>query len=364
MKLKVIVDKLNIRKALPASLSDKSSIVGIANKDLIFEGEEVKNPNNPSLGKWYKDANNFYYWGNGLTVINGAEASAYPWWIRNNMYSVPDLWESSVANTVKIAILDSGISEHIDFDFNDITGYNYLDDTTEYKTDLLGHGTHLAGIIKASGKKSFGVAPNVKLFVAKVIQTTNIPSFEAITKVLEDILEDKNGATDIDIINMSFVLRGSVEDQPKINNINALLKKIYNTKNCVLVAASGDDSRKKDNSPAKIEECISVGSINADFSHTPISTSSDTLDIVAPGNEIISSEGKDAIQTLTGTSQSAAFVSGVCAHAIGIMKQNNSFKNTLLKRKLLQTAKTTGNDPAQFGFGVISPNQFINSITS
>ena len=49
MKLRVVVDKLNIRNALPASLSDKSSVVGIVNKNFSFEGQEVQNPNNTSI---------------------------------------------------------------------------------------------------------------------------------------------------------------------------------------------------------------------------------------------------------------------------------------------------------------------------
>jgi subtilisin family serine protease len=362
MKLRVVVDKLNIRNALPASLSDKSSVVGIVNKNFSFEGEEVQNLNNPSLGKWYKDSNNLFYWGNGL-VIDGAEASAYPEWLKNKLYSIPDLWENNDLSNVKIAILDSGINEHIDFDFKDISGYNYLDNTPNYKTDLVGHGTQMAGIIKASGKKTYGIAPTVKLFVAKVCNDSGRPVLDSVIKALEDIIAGNNGADKVDIINMSFVLGVTTKDLLKTEKIISLLKTLYTASNCILVAASGDSGDEFQFAPAYIDECISVGSVDPSFNHCEFSTSSSTLDIVAPGLNITSSSGTDDSKPDSGTSQSAAIVSGICAYGVSILKKNNNYLNADLKRKLLQTAISSGKDPKLYGFGLVSPNQFIKSLT-
>jgi len=65
----VTVPKLNKRNAVPSSLADKAGIVGIANKGFAFEGSEIANITNPSLGRWYKDRDNYFYWGGGLNVI-------------------------------------------------------------------------------------------------------------------------------------------------------------------------------------------------------------------------------------------------------------------------------------------------------
>jgi lysozyme len=68
-QLKVIVNKLNKRNAVPNSFSDKN-IIGTVSKGVLFEGLEVKNVPNSSLGKWYEDRNGYCYWGGGLLVLD------------------------------------------------------------------------------------------------------------------------------------------------------------------------------------------------------------------------------------------------------------------------------------------------------
>ncbi len=68
-RLIVKANKLNKRKAVPALLPDLTTIVGIVNKDFIFEGEEVLAVPNPALGKWYKDKDEHFYWGGGVNLF-------------------------------------------------------------------------------------------------------------------------------------------------------------------------------------------------------------------------------------------------------------------------------------------------------
>ena len=69
MRLRVTAKKLNKRKSIPITLPDSTNITGIVNKDVEFEGEEVVSVPNPSLGKWYRDRDGFFYWGGGVSVI-------------------------------------------------------------------------------------------------------------------------------------------------------------------------------------------------------------------------------------------------------------------------------------------------------
>ena len=69
LKLIVKAPKINKRNAVPSFLPHQASIVGVAKKNFIFEGEEVTVVPNPSLGKWYKDKDNHFYWGGGLLVL-------------------------------------------------------------------------------------------------------------------------------------------------------------------------------------------------------------------------------------------------------------------------------------------------------
>lgn len=68
-KLIVTVNKLNKRTSVPASFSDKTNIAGTVNKDFTFIAEEVTGGDNAQAEKWYKDRNNYYYWGGGLKII-------------------------------------------------------------------------------------------------------------------------------------------------------------------------------------------------------------------------------------------------------------------------------------------------------
>src|SRR3954466_2700528 len=90
MQLQVTVNKLNKRSVVPSILPDKKNIVGVVVKGLTFEGTEVPNVPNPSLGKWYQDRDGYFYWGGGLkeqTVIFKTSPTAHPyssnkqdWW--------------------------------------------------------------------------------------------------------------------------------------------------------------------------------------------------------------------------------------------------------------------------------------------
>lgn len=65
-QLKVIADKLNKRRQIPASLPDEGSISGVVFKGYSFEGKAA---GANALGDWYVDRDNNFYWGKGLLVL-------------------------------------------------------------------------------------------------------------------------------------------------------------------------------------------------------------------------------------------------------------------------------------------------------
>jgi chitosanase len=66
--LKVKVKRLNKRKRVPKSLPDASGIVGVVLEGFTFQGEEVSSASDSSDEKWYKDRDDNFYWGGGITV--------------------------------------------------------------------------------------------------------------------------------------------------------------------------------------------------------------------------------------------------------------------------------------------------------
>jgi chitosanase len=78
LQLIVKAKLLNKRKFIPAFLPDSTGLAGIVKENFIFEGEEVTVVPNPSLGKWYKDRDNHFYWGGGLNILEKHEDENAP----------------------------------------------------------------------------------------------------------------------------------------------------------------------------------------------------------------------------------------------------------------------------------------------
>mgnify|MGYP001810120737 FL=1 len=104
--------------------------------------------------------------------------------------------------TIKVAVLDTGI----DFSHEDLTGhtsagYDFVNEDGNPMDDD-GHGTHVAGTIAATvGNDTgvVGVAPNVKLYALKVLDSNGSGSFSDIIEALQWCVT--NG---IDVTNNSY----------------------------------------------------------------------------------------------------------------------------------------------------------------
>jgi hypothetical protein len=70
IRLIVTAAKLNKRKFIPAQLPEPDGVAGVVFKNFEFQGEEVSDASipNPSMGKWYKDTDNYFYWAGGVNV--------------------------------------------------------------------------------------------------------------------------------------------------------------------------------------------------------------------------------------------------------------------------------------------------------
>lgn len=289
-------------------------------------------------------------------------AGNYPWWLKNSLFSIPGLWAMTTERDVKVAILDTGISKHVDFDFSKTKGYNYLSDSVDYQTDVNGHGTHCAGIIAAKGLKSYGVAPGSLLFVAKVCDDNGRPAMAAVQRALNDIYNGKNGADEVRIINMSFNVPARNPQEVIIKKeIATLIGKLSQEKQCIIVCSSGSVDDIDDSFPAKVEDCIAVGSLSSQLVRSTFSRITAILDIMAPGEGIVSSAGTGSTISKDGTSQAAAFVSGVCALAFQKMHPAE-ITQSIFKKTLFQTAISNSFSLPEYGHGIIDPNRLIETL--
>lgn len=215
---------------------------------------------------------------------------------------------------------------------DDVYGWNFVS-TNNRLDDNHGHGTHIAGIIGAEGgnkKGIIGIAPEVSLMILKyydpkVAGTDNLKNTVAAIRYAV-----KMGAQ---IINYSG--GGTEFSQDEHDAIQEAEKK-----GVLFVAAAGNERSNSDKFhyyPAdyKLKNIISVTAI--DPSTQVLSSSNygvETVDIAAPGQNILSCLPGNSYGYMTGTSQATAFVSGA---AVLVMANKQNYTAQDVKKYILAT---------------------------
>lgn len=217
---------------------------------------------------------------------------------------------------------------------DDVHGWNFVSNNGQL-TDNHGHGTHIAGIIgaKAGNNKGIsGIAPEISLMILKyydpkVAGTDNLKNTVASIRYAV-----KMGAH---IINYSG---GGTEFSQEENDAIVEAEK----KGILFVAAAGNERSNSDKFryyPADygLSNIISVTAIDPS---TEVLASSnygiETVDIAAPGQNILSCLPGSTYGYMTGTSQATAFVSGAAAL---VMAKRESFKAVDVKKYILSTGE-------------------------
>ncbi|HEX7675664.1 MAG TPA: S8 family peptidase [Bdellovibrio sp.] len=227
---------------------------------------------------------------------------------------------------------NNGVDDDGNGFIDDVHGWNFVSNNNKLD-DNHGHGTHIAGIIGAeagNGKGIIGISPEVSLMVLKYYDP-KVPGADNLKNTVASIkYAVKMGAK---IINYSG---GGVEfSQEEHDAIQEAEKK-----GILFVAAAGNERSNSDQHhyyPAdyKLKNIISVTAI--DPSTQVLSSSNygvDTVDIAAPGQNILSCLPGNAYGYMTGTSQATAFVTGAAAL---VMAHKQSFQAEDVKKYILST---------------------------
>lgn len=232
----------------------------------------------------------------------------------------PEAWDVlNSASNIVVAIIDSGIRRtHEDLASNVWVnpggagyGWNALLNT-EAPVDNDGHGSLMAGVIGAvgnNGKGSSGVAWQVQLLACKSFATTTSGTDADIIEGLE--FARTNGAR---VINMSLSGTGF-----SLSLSNAIFS--AREAGIIVVTSAGNDAANLELQP-RYPACYDIDNIIA----VAATTRTDALwsssgfgttkvDLAAPGHQITSTFafGDSQYITTSGTSYSAAYVSGACA---------------------------------------------------
>lgn len=201
---------------------------------------------------------------------------------------------------IKIAVLDTGISAHSDLKI--AGGVSKVDYTTSYADDN-GHGTHVAGIIGSldDGQGTTGVASEASIYSVKVLQKSGKGNLSDIIAGVDWAIENN-----MDIINISL---------GTITNSQSLKKRVdeAEAKGIIVVAAAGNTGDTTLNYPAVYDNVVSVGATDQNNNIASFSTRGDTINVVAPGDKVVSTYLNGIYANGSGTSQAAPYVAGMIA---------------------------------------------------
>lgn len=259
--------------------------------------------------------------------------------------NVADVWDIENGNPdVVVAVIDTGVdynhedlveniwhnpgeipSNGIDDDNNgyvdDVIGWDFVDafegakgedlvDSDNDPTDGQGHGTHISGIISASGNNKVGIAgiswkSKIMALRAGYKTSSGSATIESASAAEAIIYAADNGAK---IINISW---GDSRKSEVIENAIDYASK----KDVLICAAAGNQNSKSNIYPAALPNpyILSVGATDSEGKKASFSNYGEWVDLSAPGVDIYSTFLKNGYIKMSGTSMAVPHVSGLAA---------------------------------------------------
>ncbi|HEY5306149.1 MAG TPA: S8 family serine peptidase [Pseudolabrys sp.] len=251
---------------------------------------------------------------------------------------LPQAHALAKGDNVLIALIDSGVdANHPELSGAIAETYDTL--ASPYAPHK--HGTAIAGLIAAHGKL-MGAAPHARILAIRAFNPTEKSADGTTFNILKGL--DWAAAHDARIINMSFA---GPADPVIHRSLEAAHKK-----GIVLVAAAGNAGAKSPPLyPAADPNVIAVTATDADDKLFAQSNRGNHIAIAAPGAQILVAIPGGGYEQSSGTSYSAAEVSGIVAL---MLERKSDLAPDQVRGILLATAKDLGpkgRDPL-FGAGL------------
>jgi|GEM_PF-1512497 len=214
-------------------------------------------------------------------------------------------WEITQGDpSVIVAVVDSGIAgNHPDLADALVLGYNFIADNAEAQDDF-GHGTQVAGIIAGHSNTvsgTTGVASRSRLMPLKVLDANG-------EGTAADVAEAIIYAADSGVRIITLALGTYAE-----SGILQAAVEYAAGKKCLVISAAGNNGTEEPVYPAAYAQTLAVGAVNQFRKPCFFSNRASYIDVVAPGEGILTTSKDGGHQELNGTSASAAHVAGLAA---------------------------------------------------
>lgn len=275
-------------------------------------------------------------------------------------------------NGVGVAVLDTGIFPHRDFDDRIIGFADFVNQKNRCYDDC-GHGSHICGIIggsgAASGGRYQGMAPGCNLVALKVLDRKGNGYVKDVLEGIEWILQRKE-ELGIRILNISVGAGG----RKRMNENSALVRGVdqaWDAGLVVVVAAGNNGPRRMSvTTPGISRKVITVGCSDddrevlvggrrmVDYSgRGPTMECICKPDVVAPGCRVVSCAAQENKYTVkSGTSMSTPIVSGAIAL---LLEKYPEMTNRDVKLKLMKSCRDIGLPKNQQGWGMLDVERLL-----
>lgn len=382
IKLKEGYSLTSLNEIQTGSIEEIKSL-GIFKLKVPIENIEIqkrKLETNPAIEAIYY---NYLY---KTQIIPNDSYYSYQWHLPR--ISAPQAWNLTVGNSnVPIAIVDTGVNINhedlrdkiwqnsdeipnngIDDDSNgfvdDSGGWNFVDNNNNVMPQTFssysGHGTIVAGIAAGASNNNKGITGvnwNSKIMPLKALNDSGIGYSDKVATAIKYAAD--NGAK---VINLSL---GFQSDDPFLK---FWIDYAY-SKGAVIVAAAGNEGGSVIY-PAKYDNVIAVGATDSDDVKTSWSNYGPELDVVAPGQGVLSTywtlqNNTNLYVYASGTSMSTPQVSGLAALIFSYIPNiNNASVAEFIKNRADKVAAMGGiNFNNLYGNGRINSLNSLRSIT-
>lgn len=272
---------------------------------------------------------------------------------------------------VRIAVLDTGACQHIELK-NRIVYFRDLVHHKEYPYDDNGHGTHVAGILCATGRgnsmKLSGMAPKAELIIFKVLDSRGNGRTEDVIRALEWIKANFIQYR-IRLINfsMGFLPNSGQNEQ---NEIMKFLEELWDLGVCVVTAAGNNGPGNYSVTvPGISKKVITVGSCDDakidNFLKRGYSGKGPTdcciikPEVLAPGTNILSLNQMEGYTRKSGSSMATPIVCGALALCYD---KNPNLTPSQLKLKLFDSCEKRQEKIYTQSWGLLNVDRLVECV--
>lgn len=264
----------------------------------------------------------------------------------------PTAWDTTTgSSTQPVAVIDTGVrASHPDLVGKVLVGYDFVANDND-ANDENGHGTAVAGTVSPASNNQVGVcgvAWSNPILPVRVLDANGSGNYSAIANGI--IYAADLGAK---VINLS--LGGTSSSRALQDAVTYAWNK-----QCVLVAAAGNNGSNVAFYPAACTNVVAVSATNASDTRPTWSNFGSYVDVSAPGVDILSVFGNDQYAAWNGTSFSSPVASGVVAL---MAAANSTLTNVQLVDLLIKNSDDIGalGKDVYYGNGRVNANRAVTA---